>query len=110
MAGPLKPDKWYEDQGVKPPERTIFEGSNQPLRPDNHKHEWVWPKVGGPFIECRRGHHIHGIPFNHLKERLVGTDEHGRPVFKDIVLSAKVPILKGQAPPEALTWADNKKD
>lgn len=89
----LSTDQDYIDMGLTPPEHIVHEGSDQ-VRPDNHKHEWYWPKRGGAFIECRRGHHVHGIPFNHLKERLVATDAHGRPVFAPIVLSNKIPIIE----------------
>jgi hypothetical protein len=87
MAGPLKKDKWYEDHGVQPPEHITHQGSDS-VKPDIHLHHW---QARGNFLHCDQGQNAHGIPYDHLNKLLVGTDSHGAPIFKPIVLSNKVP-------------------
>lgn len=87
MTGPLKPDKWYEEHGVAPPEHIVHAGSDS-FNPDTHVHKW---QQQGNFLHCSQGQHGHGIPFDHVNKILVGTTAQGAPILEDIVLSDKVP-------------------
>lgn len=77
--GFLQTDQDYLDAGVDPPEH-IPHGDTT-IAVDNHIHRW---RQIGNFIECDAGHHIHGQPFNHLTQILVGTSQDGRPIFKTL--------------------------
>lgn len=82
--GKLETDQDYLDAGVEPPEHTPHPGS-EGVRLDSHKH--LWFDTDGPFIECHRGDHIHGVAYDHTTKVFNGTDSNGEPVFKDITLA-----------------------
>ena len=86
----MRPDEWYEKRGAKPPEHIVHQGSDT-VRPDNHTHSWT--QQGG-FLHCEAGQFAHGIPYDHLNKRLVGTSPEGAPLFADLTLSDKVPKMK----------------
>jgi len=71
----------YLDAGVEPPEQTVHDFQPQI---DNHIHEW---KAIGNFIECTKGHHIHGMPYDHLNNIFIGTSPEGAPLFQKLDLS-----------------------
>lgn len=81
----LRTDGDYEKLGIKPPEHLVHQGSES-VRPDNHGHSWI--HIDGPWLECREGEgYNHGIPFDHLNKKLVGTSPEGAPLLQDIVLA-----------------------
>lgn len=91
--GFLETDQDYLDAGVEPPEH-IGHG-DATITPDKHIHRW---HQQGNFIECDGGPHIHGQPYDHLNNILVGTSPEGAPIFKTLDLrelkhddSSKVP-------------------
>lgn len=80
----LKTDADYEKLGIKPPEHIPHEGSES-VRPDNHQHAW---RAHGGFIECQEGEgYNHGIPYDHLTLRLIGTSPEGSPLFESLALA-----------------------
>ena len=83
MAGPLKPDKWYEDRGLTPPEHLTHANSEE-VKPDLHLHKW---EAQGPWLHCDQGQNGHGIPYDHTKFVFNGTDSNGQPILKPIVLT-----------------------
>ena len=86
----FKRDSDYIAAGLKPPIHIPHPNSYQQT-PTTHRHQWRTPRAGGAFIECQGPGFVHGIPYDHLNKRLVGTDAGGAPVFKDVVLSDKLP-------------------
>lgn len=92
--GPLKPDSWYIKQGIKPPERIVHHGSDNPTE-DGHLHDW---SQRGPYLHCAEAKgYDHGIPFDHLKFRFAGTDENGVPILKPIKLANQDELDKQSA-------------
>jgi len=91
VAGPLKPDSWYENLGVEPPEHIVHTGSADPIKPDNHKHQW---QARGNLLHCDQGQNGHGVPFDHVNKILVGTSPEGAPIYKDVVLANQAELDK----------------
>lgn len=84
--GDPKGDKWYQWQGVKPPERTPHGVKEDEIESkikeqlENHKCQW---KQRGPDIFCDSGDNEHGIRIGtdkHLKE----TGKNGEPILIDV--------------------------
>ena len=86
----LRTDNDYIQAGLEPPVHLPHFGSDR-IEPDVHLHKW---EVRGGFLHCAQGQHGHGIPYDHLHKRFVGTSAEGAPLFKDIVLSKKVPYTE----------------
>jgi hypothetical protein len=83
--GPLKPDAWYDKQGVLPPNHITHHGSDR-VQSDNHLCSWI--HKSGPWLHCDEGKgYGHGIPFDHINYKLVGTSEEGAPLLTPITIA-----------------------
>jgi hypothetical protein len=85
----LETDQDYIDLGATPPERNpsgVAGDDNAGVSAimnaaGRHKHEW---KAYGNYIECTKGDHIHGHPYDHVNNVLEGTDQYGDPIFRKL--------------------------
>jgi hypothetical protein len=93
--GPLKPDSWYEKQGLVAPKHIVHHGSE---RVDSDNHICFWKHKEGPWLHCDEGKgYGHGIPYDHINSRLIGTSDEGAPILADIVLANQDQVDKEKA-------------